>query len=147
MPQEDRCKDCLFSENVEDEDYMACQARQMLVMPFDKVCDFFESKGCVCEECTMTMDLNGVNEYLKDLQDEYTNTTCDCGYCNANSHPEEVDEALEELLDDLKDSYLGILETASALDEGGKPKDVLRELIGMEISIGLFKRYLLELEE
>lgn len=167
----DTCSDCLFAETVKYEDYIICRARDSLVMPFDEVCDFFEGKGCVCEECTMTMELNGVNEYLNDLQDEYTNKTCNCNYCkshlnkeamlddtncNANSYsklidvleygPEE-DEALEELIDDLKDSYLGILETAGALGEGGKPKDVLRELIGMEISIGLFKRYLLELEE
>jgi len=162
----DVCSDCLFAENVENAYYMTCQARRGLIMPFDQVCDLFKPKRHVCEECTLTMELNGVNEYLKDLQDEYTNATCDCGYCkgtkfnkeamlddtncNANSYSklvEEEDEVLEELIDDLKDSYLGILETASALGEGGKPKDVLRELIGMEISIGLFKRYLLELDE
>ena len=157
-----RCMDCLFAEKVEDEDYMACQARQALIMPFDEVCDFFETKGCVCEECAVTMDRNGVNEYLKD---EYTNSSCDCGYCkgtkfnkeamlddtncNANSYRKEseTDEALEFLMEDLKESYLGMLETMAALSDGGKTQHVLGEVLGMEATIALIKRYLLELDD
>lgn len=136
------CLDCLFAETVEDEDYMACQARQALVMPFDKVCDYFEEKGCVCPECTPMK-----------LDDKYSNITdklCDCDECcGANSYASdlEADEAMDVLLYDLKESYLGVLETMAALSDGGKPKHVLLQVLGMESTIALIKRYLLELEE
>lgn len=144
----DTCSDCLFCETIEDEDYMACQARQMLVMPFDQVCDFFEERGCICKECAdVTKEPKKTENSIPKLEDQFTNTTCDCDYCNANSYPEDEDSALTELLEDLESSYLGILETAAALGEGGRTKDVLLELIGMEVSIGLFKRYLLEWED
>lgn len=141
----DTCNDCLFSEVVEDEDYMACQARQMLVMPFDKVCDYFEARGCVCKECTT----------MEPVKEAFTNSTasklfeCDCDECcNANSYSKlEEDEALDLLLYDLKDSYLGVLETMTALEDGGKTKDVLLQILGMESTIALIKRYLLEIDD
>lgn len=70
------CSNCLFCEAVEDEDYCSCQLRQALVMPYDRVCDFFElNRKSFKEVNKVTMELNGVNEYTNDLQDEYTNTT------------------------------------------------------------------------
>lgn len=70
------CSNCLFCEAVEDEDYSSCELRQALIMPYDKVCDFFElNRKSFKEIDKVTMDLNGVNEYTNDLQDEYTNTT------------------------------------------------------------------------
>jgi hypothetical protein len=141
------CKDCIFSETVEDEGFLACQVKQHLVMPYSGVCDLFEQKDCVCPECThMTMELNGVNEYTNNIQEEYINSTgCNCEECCKLDLFSDLER--NYLVEDLKKYYLGVLETMAAIDEDGTPRDVLKQVLGLESVISLIKAYLLEQED
>ena len=143
-----RCGDCLFAVEVEDESYMSCEAKQMLIMAHDKICDYYEERGCVCEECTT-------------MKDEYTNSTakianlinkCTCGCeddcCNANSYPlDESSTQLDFMIDDFVTATDEVVDNLAFLGEGTNVRDVLGSVLGLEATIAVLKRYLLELEE
>lgn len=120
---------------------MACQAMQKLVMPDSRICDYYEEKGCVCEECT-TMELN----------DKYTNITseaCDCEECcNANSYPlDENNTQLDFMMDDFVTATDEVTDALAFLGEGTTDRDVLSALLGLEATIAVLKRFLLDLKE
>jgi hypothetical protein len=136
-----KCGDCLFAVVVEDEFYMSCEAKQMLVMAVDKACDYYEERGCVCKECT-TMELN----------DKYANVTskaCDCDECcNTNSYPLGEDSTeLDFLLDDFVTASDEVGDTLAFLGEGTTVRDVLGAILGLEATIAILKRHLLDWEE
>jgi hypothetical protein len=172
MTEDYKCMDCIFAEEVEDEDYMACQARQKLVMPFDEVCDYFDLNGCVCKECTMDKYSNSTSDNF------FTNLAkIDDTNCNANSYskknpeyeellpctcdecvkefiesiePLELDEnstQLDFMLDDFVTSTDEVTDALAFLDEGTTNEDVLSALLGLEATIAVLKRYLLDRNE
>lgn len=150
------CSQCLFCEEVEDEVYMTCQAKQKLVMGTNKICDFFEKKEPICEEDAMpirhenTTELDdsccGANSDLKSNSFGYSEyEICNCDICqnmlDANNTP------LDFMVDDLEEATTEVLESLVFLGEGTTPRDVMGPILGLEATISLLKRFLLEYEE
>jgi hypothetical protein len=107
----------------------------------------------------MTIDING---YMNDLVDDYTNTTCDCAACKAVDKKElkelpardwnTYDSAdadsdhIALFVEDLMESADEVLENLEFLGEGTNTRDVLSAILGLEATLSLIKRYLLDRE-
>lgn len=159
LPYQQMCINCIFCEEVEDEDYMACQARQMLIMPDAKACDLYDENGCICPECTGDKKVfTDINEYMNELQDEYINTTtepsidntCDCDECcNANSYPvEDVLNVERDLqIEDLVEATDEVINNLGFLGDGVSPREIVKSILSLEATLSLLKRYLIEYED
>ena len=144
------CKDCLFAVSVEDEYFMSCEARQALIMDTDPICDQFEERGCVCEECTTVTPK--LSEYENSTAAKYIQDRCGCGCeddcCNANSYPLDEDNTkLDFMMDDFVTSTDEVTDALAFLGEGTTSRDVLSAILGLEATIAVLKRFLLEFDE
>lgn len=96
------CKDCPYSVEI-GEDYLYCPVREGNVQHFDPVCDNFEELKRMTidvngeEDITLTMDRCGVNEYY--LDDDYSNTTCDCRFCKENKTKRDSTVSEEDIIE------------------------------------------------
>lgn len=147
------CNDCLFCEAIEDEEYMSCQANQKLVMKYSAACDYFEDKYTNTTELPKVkiVEQNGDN-----IHKIIADAECECGCCNANSYSKlndfgdedyDAQTEVEFFADDIEQATGEVLENLVFLGDGTTPRDVLGPILGLEATISLLKRFLLEYEE
>lgn len=148
------CTTCKYAAQFDSKEFLRCE-----VLRYEPVGINQPACKMYVEEPEMIVDMN---DYMNDLADDYSNTTEKADECNyecridfealkAITEPgylrEDAPDMLVMMLEDFEESSDEVFDTLAFLGDGAETRDVLSAILGMEATLSLIKRFLLDREE